>query len=40
MLGNGVFAYGKGAREILTEFNDVYTFSVAQSGARVLGACP
>jgi pantoate kinase len=40
MLGNGVFAYGKGAREILKEFGEVYEFSVAQSGTRVLGARP
>ena len=36
MLGNGVFAHGKGARKILMEFGEVYEFSVAQSGARVL----
>jgi pantoate kinase len=40
MLGNGVFAYGEGAKKILMGFGDVYEFSVAQSGARVLRVIP
>jgi pantoate kinase len=37
MLGNGVFAYGQEARAILSAFGEVYTFTVARSGARIIG---
>jgi pantoate kinase len=37
MLGNGVFAYGREARTILSAFGEVYTFTVARSGARIIG---
>ena len=40
MLGNGVFAYGKKAREILSASGDVYTFTVAREGARIIGSRP
>lgn len=37
MLGNGVFAYGREAQAILSAFGEVYTFTVARSGARIIG---
>lgn len=37
MLGNGVFAYGEDARELLGQFGEVYAFSMARSGARITG---
>jgi pantoate kinase len=37
MLGNGVFAYGQEARSILSAYGEVYTFTVARSGARIIG---
>jgi pantoate kinase len=37
MLGNGVFAYGREAKAILSAFGEVYTFTVARSGARIIG---
>jgi pantoate kinase len=37
MLGNGVFAYGDRARDILSAFGDVYSFTVAKAGARIIG---
>ncbi|MFA5268176.1 MAG: pantoate kinase [Methanoregula sp.] len=40
MLGNGVFAYGKKAREILSASGDVYSFTVASGGARIIGDRP
>ena len=40
MLGNGVFAYGEGASAILAEFGTVYTFAVADRGARIIGDAP
>jgi pantoate kinase len=40
MLGNGVFAYGKNAREILSASGDVYSFTVARAGARIIGVRP
>lgn len=40
MLGNGVFACGKKARKILSEFGQVYTFTVAGEGARLIGVRP
>jgi pantoate kinase len=36
MLGNGVFAYGRRARDVLLPFGRVYEFHVSASGARVL----
>ena len=36
MLGNGVFAYGQKAREILSAYGEVYAFSLAKEGARVV----
>jgi pantoate kinase len=38
MLGNGVFAYGHKARDILSASGEVYAFTVAREGARVVGA--
>jgi pantoate kinase len=40
MLGNGVFAYGRNARDILSDSGEVYTLSVAQEGARLIGSRP
>ena len=40
MLGNGVFAYGNNAREILSASGDVYSFTVARAGARIIGDRP
>jgi pantoate kinase len=40
MLGNGVFAYGKKARDILSVSGEVYEFTVAGEGARLLGGRP
>lgn len=40
MLGNGVFAYGRDAREVLSAHGEVYTFSVAEEGARITGGKP
>jgi pantoate kinase len=40
MLGNGVFARGAGAREILSAYGHVYIFSVAEEGARIIGGGP
>ena len=40
MLGNGVFAYGEPAREILAEAGEVYEFLVARSGVHLVGARP
>jgi hypothetical protein len=37
MLGNGVFACGSAAREVLAECGEVYEFHVAPSGARIIG---
>ena len=37
MLGNGVFAYGKKAGDILSASGMVYTFAVARQGVRVMG---
>ena len=36
MLGNGVFAYGRNARDVLLPFGAVYEFRVAGAGARVI----
>ena len=36
MLGNGVFAYGRRARDLLIPFGLVYEFYVADAGARIL----
>jgi pantoate kinase len=40
MLGNGVFAYGQKARDLLSASGDVYTFTIAREGARVVGVLP
>lgn len=40
MLGNGVFAYGQKARDILLSSGVVYTFTVAKEGARIIEARP
>jgi pantoate kinase len=40
MLGNGVFAYGKKARDILSPCGVVYEFTVAREGARVIEVRP
>ena len=37
MLGNGVFAYGGDARDLLEQSGEVYEFSMARSGARITG---
>lgn len=36
MLGNGVFAYGKRAREVLLPFGQVYELHVSATGARIV----
>jgi pantoate kinase len=36
MLGNGVFAYGREARDILADSGDVYAFTVAKAGAHIV----
>lgn len=40
MLGNGVFAYGCGAYDILSPNGTVYTMGVADQGARIIGGTP
>jgi pantoate kinase len=40
MLGNGVFAYGREARDILSVSGEVYELSVAREGARIVGVRP
>ena len=40
MLGNGVFAYGREARDILSASGDVYAFTVAKAGTRIIGVRP
>lgn len=40
MLGNGVFAYGRKAREILSAYGEVFAFSVARTGVRIVGGRP
>jgi pantoate kinase len=40
MLGNGVFAYGQKARDILSPSGVVYTFTVAREGARIIEVLP
>ena len=40
MLGNGVFAYGRDARQILSQFGEVYTCTMARNGARISGEQP
>jgi pantoate kinase len=40
MLGNGVFAYGQKARDLLLASGDVYAFTVAKAGARIVGVRP
>ena len=36
MLGNGVFAYGRKAPEILERFGNVYRCQMARTGARII----
>jgi pantoate kinase len=36
MLGNGVFAYGRKARDVLLPFGPVYEFYIAEAGARII----
>jgi hypothetical protein len=36
MLGNGVFAYGRKARDVLLPFGHVYEFCVADAGVRII----
>jgi len=36
MLGNGVFAYGRKARDVLLPFGHVYKFYVADAGVRII----
>jgi hypothetical protein len=36
MLGDGVFAYGKKARELLSTFGEVYEFHVSPTGPRIV----
>ena len=36
MLGNGIFAYGKKAQDLLMPFGHVYEFHVAENGVRVI----
>ena len=38
MLGNGVFACGRNANEVLGRFGRVYEFRMAETGARIIGA--
>jgi pantoate kinase len=40
MLGNGVFAYGMKAHAIISDSGEVYAFSVAREGARIIGVKP
>jgi pantoate kinase len=40
MLGNGVFAYGRDARDLLAKFGEVYECTVARTGARITGERP
>jgi pantoate kinase len=37
MLGNGVFAYGLNARDLLGQFGEVFECPLARSGPRILG---
>ena len=36
MLGNGVFAYGRKAANLLLPFGPVYAFHVAEAGVRIV----
>ena len=36
MLGDGVFAYGKKAREVLSAFGEVYEFRVSPNGPKIV----
>ncbi|MDD4137486.1 MAG: pantoate kinase [Methanoregula sp.] len=40
MLGNGVFAYGRDARQVLSQFGEVYECAMARTGARITGEQP
>ncbi len=37
MLGNGIFAYGRKAHDLLLPFGPVYEFYVAEAGVRIIG---
>ena len=37
MLGNGVFAYGNEAKEVLSEFGEVYVMNIAERGFYSIG---
>ena len=36
MLGEGIFAFGKDAKSILSKFGEVYTLSVSKTGPVIL----
>jgi pantoate kinase len=36
MLGNGVFAYGRKAKDVLLAFDRVYEFRVSATGVHIL----
>jgi pantoate kinase len=36
MLGNGVFAFGRKARDVLLPFGHVYEFHVSATGAHIM----
>lgn len=40
MLGNGVFAYGGNARDLLAPYGEVYECRLARSGPRITGVTP
>jgi pantoate kinase len=40
MLGNGVFAMGKGAQEVLESFGELLELHVASSGVRIVEVSP
>jgi pantoate kinase len=36
MLGNGVFAYGRKARDVLLPFGHIYEFQLSATGAHIM----
>ncbi len=40
MLGNGVFGYGRGARDVLKKFGNTTELFMARTGTRILGEMP
>lgn len=40
MLGNGVFAYGERAQDLLAPYGEVYECRIARSGPRITGVTP